>query len=90
MPGVEVVALADDQTSLPEGVRSYRDPTDLLEDADVDLVSICTPPDTHARLACQALEQGKHVLIEKPMATTLAGADAILAAQQRAGPGSRD
>ncbi|WP_324650826.1 Gfo/Idh/MocA family oxidoreductase [Georgenia sp. H159] len=47
---------------------------------DVDVVDICTPGDTHAEIAIAALEAGKHVLVEKPMANTVAEAEAMAAA----------
>jgi len=50
-------------------VRAVADPGELLGDASVELVSICTPTDSHADLAVRALEAGKHVLCEKPVAT---------------------
>ena len=43
---------------------------------DVQMVSVCTEPTRHARLATRAALAGKHVLVDKPMATTLADADA--------------
>lgn len=49
-------------------VREYRSAGELLSDPDVKLVSICTPTDTHVKLATAALEAGKHVLCEKPVA----------------------
>ncbi len=52
---------------------------DLLQDPAVELVIIATRSDTHADLAIQALRAGKHVVVEKPMATHLADADAIIA-----------
>jgi predicted dehydrogenase len=45
-----------------------------------DLVDVCTPPKTHAPLTIEALENGAHVLLEKPMATSLAECDQIIAA----------
>src|SRR5690606_24509326 len=51
---------------------------------DVDLVDICTPGDTHEEIAVAALEAGKHVLVEKPMANTLAQAERMAAAAERA------
>lgn len=54
----------------PENVRGYTDTADLFADTAVDLVSICTHTDTHVDLAIRALEAGKHVLVEKPLALT--------------------
>lgn len=51
---------------------------------DIDLVDICTPGDTHAEIAIAALEAGKHVLCEKPLANTVAEAEAMAAAAERA------
>ncbi len=56
----------------------------VLERDDVDLVDICTPGDTHAELAVAALEAGKHVLVEKPMANTVAEAETMAAAASAA------
>lgn len=52
----------------------------LLTREDVDLVDICTPGDTHAEIAIAALRAGKHVLCEKPLANTVAEAEAMTAA----------
>ncbi len=51
-------------------VTFYGDWRELLDNRDVDIISIATPPFTHADLACGAMRAGKHVLIEKPLATT--------------------
>src|SRR3954465_9683706 len=56
----------------------------VLERDDVDLVDICTPGDTHAQIAIAALEAGKHVLCEKPLANTVAEAEAMADAAARA------
>jgi UDP-N-acetyl-2-amino-2-deoxyglucuronate dehydrogenase len=50
-----------------------------------DIVAICTPPGTHRGIAEAAFAQGAHVLVEKPMAPTLADCDAILAAATKSG-----
>ncbi|WP_413451049.1 Gfo/Idh/MocA family oxidoreductase [Georgenia phoenicis] len=52
----------------------------VLDREDVDVVDICTPGDTHAEIAVAALEAGKHVLVEKPMANTVAEAETMAAA----------
>ncbi|MFT5285754.1 MAG: putative dehydrogenase [Planctomycetota bacterium] len=51
-----------------EHVRQYASPLELLSDPNVELVSICTPTETHVELAIAALQAGKHVLVEKPIA----------------------
>jgi predicted dehydrogenase len=56
----------------------------VLEREDVDLVDVCTPGDTHAEIAIAALEAGKHVLCEKPLANTVAEAEAMAEAAARA------
>ena len=58
---------------------------DLLSRADVDVVYIATPAHTHAAVALEALAAGKHVLIEKPIATTPDDAERIFAAARSAG-----
>ena len=56
----------------------------LIARDDIDLVDICTPGDTHAEIAIAALEAGKHVLCEKPLANTVAEAEAMTAAADKA------
>jgi predicted dehydrogenase len=53
-------------------VRRYASADELIADQQIHLVSVCTPTDTHAAVAVAALEAGKHVLLEKPVATTVA------------------
>ncbi|AWS46548.1 Gfo/Idh/MocA family protein [Streptosporangium sp. 'caverna'] len=57
---------------------------DLIRRDDVDIVDICTPGDSHAEIAIAALEAGKHVLCEKPLANTVAEAEAMSAAARAA------
>src|SRR3954462_9948487 len=56
----------------------------LLDRDDVQLIDVCTPGDSHAEIAIAALEAGKHVLCEKPLANTVAEAEAMTAAAERA------
>ena len=56
----------------------------LLKRPDIDLIDICTPGDTHAEIAITALEAGKHVLCEKPLANSVAEAEAMTAAAEKA------
>ncbi|MDQ0338616.1 putative dehydrogenase [Caldalkalibacillus uzonensis] len=58
----------------------YADYTDMLHRTDIDLVSVCTPPYTHAQIAIDFLNAGKHVLVEKPMASSLQECDAMIGA----------
>jgi 1,5-anhydro-D-fructose reductase (1,5-anhydro-D-mannitol-forming) len=55
--------------------RSYRDPAELLSDRDIDAVWICSPNHLHAEQVAQCAAAGKHVLVEKPLATTRAEAE---------------
>lgn len=56
-----------------------------IERDDVDAVSICTPNQLHESIAVAAAEAGKHVLVEKPMATSLVAADRMIEAARAAG-----
>ncbi|MER7968478.1 Gfo/Idh/MocA family protein [Streptomyces sp. NPDC096080] len=56
----------------------------LVARDDIDLVDICTPGDSHAEIALAALAAGKHVLCEKPLANTVAEAEAMTAAAEEA------
>ncbi|MGM0882034.1 MAG: Gfo/Idh/MocA family protein [Bacillota bacterium] len=64
-----------------KAVSDYRE---LLSE-DIDIVSICTPPYTHAPLAVAFLEAGKHVVVEKPMASSLEECDLMNEAARKSG-----
>ncbi len=66
------------------GCRTYTDFEALLNDPDVELVSIATPTLLHAPQAVQALQAGKHVFLEKPIALTMAEAMQLRDAAARA------
>ncbi|MBO0881155.1 MAG: Gfo/Idh/MocA family oxidoreductase, partial [Mycobacterium sp.] len=65
--------------------RPARDFDEILADSQIGLVAIATPNDTHAQLTVAALEAGKPVLCEKPMATTLKAATSMVDAAERTG-----
>ncbi|TYP89817.1 Gfo/Idh/MocA family protein [Blastococcus xanthinilyticus] len=67
-------------------VPGYADVDELL--ADVDAVAIALPPDVQAPLAVRAAEAGRHLLLEKPIALDVAGADRVVAAARSAGVAS--
>lgn len=67
------------------GAKAYTDYRQVLDRPDIDLVHIATPSGLHATHAVAALEAGKHVLVEKPIALTLADADRMIAAARQAG-----
>ncbi|ALV41366.1 dehydrogenase [Pseudarthrobacter sulfonivorans] len=56
----------------------------LIERDDIDLIDICTPGDTHAEIAIAALEAGKHVLCEKPLANSVEAAERMTVAAEAA------
>jgi predicted dehydrogenase len=66
------------------GVPVLPDPDATLAREDVDLVLVCSEPTRHARLAARALDAGKHVLVDKPMAVTPEDAALVVAAAERA------
>ena len=82
--GAELVALCDIRPQKELGIENYPVPfysnlTDLLQAGlDLDVINICVPNGLHAQLAIQALETGHHVVIEKPMALTLADAEKVV------------
>jgi predicted dehydrogenase len=75
----------DKFTARYPGVRTSGSFGEVLDDPSVDAVSIATPPSTHFPLAKQALEAGKHVLVEKPLATSEAEAEALVELADREG-----
>ncbi|TNU73127.1 Gfo/Idh/MocA family oxidoreductase [Miniimonas arenae] len=77
-------ARARDELGLADA-EVYEDASAMLVVGNVDLVSIATPPATHAALTVAALDAGVHVLVEKPMAPSLEECDAMIAAAQRSG-----
>ena len=92
LPEFKMVALADaspvslaavpSEFQIERRVSDYRE---LLDDPDIDVVDICVPSALHSEVVIAALQAGKHVLCEKPMATSRADAAAMLAAWRASG-----
>jgi len=67
------------------GVAGYDDVEAMIEGAGLDVVVVCTPHPFHAEPAIRAARRGCHVLVEKPLAATLADCDAMIEAAEAAG-----
>src|SRR5262245_20499279 len=72
------------QTAHP-GARVYDDYRALLDRADLDVVDVVLPSHLHYEVGRAVLESGKHLLLEKPMALTVADCDALIALAQARG-----
>jgi predicted dehydrogenase len=67
------------------GGKAYDSYEELLADPAIDAVSVCTSHSSHALITIAALQAGKHVLCEKPMATTISDAEKMITAAKQAG-----
>jgi D-galactose 1-dehydrogenase len=76
-PAFELVAAASPNHKL-EGVPNFKDVQALLAGVELDAVAVCTPPQIRYDIARYALEQGKHVLLEKPPGATLNEVSALI------------
>ncbi|WP_063727084.1 Gfo/Idh/MocA family protein [Streptomyces sp. RTd22] len=90
-PELEIVRVADidvaraEQAAADHSIPAWGDDTELYADESVDIVVNLTPPVHHARTTIAALEAGKHVYVEKPLATTVEEGRAVLEAAARSG-----
>jgi len=86
-PGFEVVALVNRSTpelvSELQPIPLYHDFYEALKHVECDVVSINTYSDSHAEYAIAAMDKGKHVFVEKPMATSVADAEQVVEAAAR-------
>ncbi|MEZ4530427.1 MAG: Gfo/Idh/MocA family oxidoreductase [Thermomicrobiales bacterium] len=92
VPNCEVVAVASPNLhhavdfakrhDIPRALTNFRE---LLKIDEIDVISLALPNDLHAEVTIAAAEAGKHVICEKPLATTLQEADAMIAACETAG-----
>lgn len=91
IPFTRVLAVADSSADalIPFGEEQvplrFTDYRELLADERIDVVDVCVPSGLHAEVALAALRAGKHVLVEKPMATNRADAEAMLRVARDAG-----
>jgi predicted dehydrogenase/nucleoside-diphosphate-sugar epimerase len=90
--GASLVAVVDRDESALNAMRTIAPQiltgdslSELARSAELDIVHIVTPPETHASLAREALEAGLHVYVEKPFAPTLKETQELLALAQRRG-----
>lgn len=60
----------------------YADVDTMLQEGDLDIVDVCTPPATHDKIGVQCLEAGAHLLVEKPMALDVGGCDRLIEAAE--------
>ncbi len=86
-PRLEIVAALDSSPHAQplDGLPLFRDQPSLLTAGPFDFIDVCTPPSSHLPLALWALQQGFHVLCEKPVAVTRADAAALTTAARSAG-----
>lgn len=89
--GAEVVALADVDAARLERVASrfrvagrFTDYREMLREAELDAVAVCVPPGLHAEVALAALDAGKHLFVEKPLALSLRDCDRMIARAEAA------
>ena len=88
---LELVAVADVEIGRAEslaaehGGRPFASLTGALAGTDPDIVVVCTPTGRHGEVAIEALDAGKHVIIEKPAEVTVARTDEIIEARDKAG-----
>ncbi len=90
-PGAELVALVDPAVERVAaaaetlGARSYASVSTMVEGSQPDVVSVCVPTALHLQVVIECVAAGLHVLLEKPMAASVAECDAIEAACRSAG-----
>jgi len=91
LPETRLVAVADIKENRARhfaqeyGADAYTDYHEMLARPDIDAVNICVPSGLHAPVAIDAMQAGKHVLVEKPIALNLDDADRMISASQETG-----
>ena len=92
IPQAEIVAISDifvdgakkvaEELGIP---NYYQDYHEILNNPEIQAVLICSSTDTHADIACEAAEAGKHIFCEKPVDLTIAKIKKVIAAVEKAG-----
>ena len=90
--GMTPVAIADTDPARQKaagvdfpGIETYSSLSEMLKKSSVNLITMITPHNTHAKLVVQAVRAGRHVVCEKPLAITTAECDAMIAAAKKSG-----
>lgn len=89
--GAELFGVADNSLAAANrfaqqhGVKAYADYSEMLSDENIDAVCICTPSFLHAEMAIEAMNAGKHVVVEKPMALDADSADEVIKVSDKTG-----
>ena len=84
---INIIAVSDlsSKASIDKKLEFYPDWRQLVANPEIDIVAIATPPDTHPEIAIEAIENQKHVILEKPLAINLTDAQKIKTAQAISG-----
>lgn len=88
MEGVRVSAVADvireraEEASKISSSKIFTDYREMVKDPDIDIINVCTPSGLHASMSIDALNAGKHVICEKPMALSTRDADKMIEASK--------
>jgi predicted dehydrogenase len=91
IPESRLIAVCDVREKIVEelaakyNVRAYTDYHELLEDREVEAVTICPPNFLHAPIAIEAAKRGKHIAVEKPLCLNLGEADRMISAVKKSG-----
>jgi predicted dehydrogenase len=79
----DVVASRAEEMALAYGAKAFTEYDDVLQLDEIDVISVCLPNHLHAPVSIAALNAGKHVLCEKPMATSIEEAEEMIQAARR-------
>ena len=92
LPGARIAAVCDRDYAKARAIaarmdvkRVFQEDEEMFSSDEVDAVIICSPSHLHERQAVAALQAGKHVLVERPLALTPAGAESAAKAAEKAG-----